>query len=381
MHASERFVAHDADFHRVTGRTPRLVRVVAADAHEGPVYVAAEDALYVTSLPVGGGPDSAPSAAIRRIALDGERFGLGPERVTTVPAAVTMPNGMALAGDGGLVVCEQGGPATPAAISRVDPTTGQRRLVVGEWRGRELNSPNDVVVAGDGGIWFTDPSYGHLQGFRPRPQVGDLVYRWDPVRGTADVVADGFDKPNGIALSPDGTTLYVTDSGANQAAGSFHAERPHHVVAFDVVAGGRRLGARRLLAVTAPGFPDGLKCDGDGRIYVSATSGVLVLSPDGDLLGEICLPGAVNFAFGGPDGHVLFVTTDTAVWAAVLAVTGPPRGGRTTTQPATHPATRPAAGPATHSGTHPATSPTTSPTTRPTTRPATRPATLTGAPA
>jgi gluconolactonase len=139
------------------------------------------------------------------------------------------------------------------------------------------------------------------------------------------VVADGFDKPNGIAFSPDGATLYVTDSGANQAAGSFHPERPHHVLAFDVVAEGRRLGARRLLAVTAPGFPDGLKCDADGRVYVSATSGVLVLSPEGDLLGEILLPGAVNFAFGGPGGHVLFVTTDTAVWAAVLDATGPPR--------------------------------------------------------
>jgi gluconolactonase len=183
MDGSDRFLAHDAGFARVTGRLPRLERVVAVDAHEGPVYVAAEDALYVTSLPVASAPGAAPSAAIRRIALDGERFGLEPERVTTVSTAVTMPNGMALAGDGRLVVCEQGGPTTAAGISAVDPATGQRRLVVGEWRGRELNSPNDVVVAEDGGVWFTDPSYGHLQGFRPRPKVGDLVYRWDPGAG------------------------------------------------------------------------------------------------------------------------------------------------------------------------------------------------------
>jgi gluconolactonase len=319
------FLAHDAEFQRVTGRAPRLERVVAVDAHEGPVYVAAEDALYVTTLPVTSAPGAAPSAAIRRIALDGERFGLAPERVTTVPAAVTMPNGMALADDGRLVVCEQGGPTTAAGISTVDPVTGQRRLVVGQWRGRELNSPNDVVVAEDGGVWFSDPSYGHLQGFRPRPQVGDHVYRWDPVRGTADVVADGFDKPNGLAFSPDGATLYVTDSGANQEPGSFHPERPHHVVAFDVLPGGRRLGARRLLAVTGPGTPDGLQCDADGRVYVSATSGVLVLSPHGDLLGEIRVPGAVNFTFGGPSGNVLFITADTTVWAAVLDVAGPPR--------------------------------------------------------
>jgi gluconolactonase len=343
MDGRERFVAHDADFARVTGPTPRLVRVVEVDAHEGPVYVAGEDALYVTSVPTAAMPGGAPSAVIRRLALDGERFPIEAERVAGLAADVTMPNGMALGTDGRLVVCEQGGPTTDAVISRIDPATGQRSLVVGAWRGRTLNSPNDVVVAGDGGVWFSDPSYGHLQGFRPRPEVGDLVYRWDPVRGTADVVADGFDKPNGLAFSPDGSTLYVTDSGANQEPGSFHPDRPHHVVAFDVVAG-RRLANRRLLAVTGPGIPDGLETDADGRVYVSADRGVLVLSPDGDLLGEIRLPGAVNFTFGGPAGNVLFVTADTAVWAAVLAVTGPRRPTSRPVPPTTDGTVPPVAG-------------------------------------
>jgi gluconolactonase len=260
MRTADRFVAHDAAFAGVTGRVPRLAKVIDCRAHEGPVYVVGDDVLYATS----------------------------------------------------------------ACISRVDPASGDRTVVVDAWRGRRFNSPNDVVVADDGAVWFTDPSYGHLQGFRPAPEVGDFVYRWDPADGSLDVVGDGFDKPNGIALSPDGSTLYVTDSGANQAAGSFHVDRPHHVVAFDVLAG-RRLAGRRLLAVTSPGFPDGLKVDAEGRVYVSATSGVLVLSPDGDLLGEIAVPGAVNFTFGGPDGNVLFVTCDTAVWAAVLDVTAPRR--------------------------------------------------------
>ncbi len=254
MNGSERFVAHDADFRRVTGRTPRLERVVDVDAHEGPVYVAAEDALYATSLPATAGTGT-PSAVILRIALGGERFPVETGRVTELAADVTMPNGMALDADGRLVVCEQGGPTTAAVISRVDPATGRRSLVAGDWRGRKLNSPNDVVVARDGGIWFTDPSYGHLQGFRPRPEVGDFVYRWDPVRDTADVVADGFDKPNGLAFSPDGSVLYVTDSGANQAAGSFHPDRPHHVLAFDVVAGGRRLGRRPAPGRDRPRLP------------------------------------------------------------------------------------------------------------------------------
>jgi len=185
------------------------------------------------------------------------------------------------------------------------------------WGGLRLNSPNDVTVRSDGTIWFTDPSYGYLQGFRPEPQIGDYVYRYDPASGRLSVVADSFDKPNGLAFSPDEQTLYITDSGANQEPGSYHVRRPHHIMAFDVQ-GGSRLGPGRLFAVTTPGFPDGIKVDLAGHVYASSFSGVQVFSPAGDLIGQIRLPGAVNFTFGGPGREVLFITTDTAIWAAVL---------------------------------------------------------------
>jgi gluconolactonase len=222
---------------------------------------------------------------------------------------------------GALIVCEQGSRWRPARISGVDRATGEAEAVVEDWRGLRLNSPNDVVVASDGAIWFTDPSYGHLQGFRPAPEVGDYVYRHDPPTGETVVVADGFDKPNGIALSPDERTLYVTDSGANQEPGSYHVRRPHHIKAFDVREG-RRLSGERLFAVVTPGFPDGLKVDRDGRVYASSFSGVQVFDPGGRLLGEIRLPGTVNFCFGGAERDLLLITTDTAVWAAALAAKG-----------------------------------------------------------
>jgi gluconolactonase len=320
------FVSHDAGFAAVLGDAARLARVAETDAHEGPVYVPEEDALYFTTLPA---PRSVPAPGfpqvkVKRIALDGERFPLEPERVTTVREDANVANGMTLDLDGRLLACEQGTQSQHAAVTRLDRASGEVVTLVDEWRGLRLNSPNDVVVRGDGSVWFTDPSYGYLQGFRPEPALGDYVYRLDPETGRLSAVADSFDKPNGLAFSPDESTLYVGDSGANQAPGSYDPGRPHHIKAFDVV-GGRRLEGERLFAVTNPGFPDGIKVDSDGRVYASSFAGVQVFSPEGELLGEINLPGAVNFAFGSPDRNVLFITTDDAVWAAVLNVTAPSR--------------------------------------------------------
>jgi gluconolactonase len=228
---------------------------------------------------------------------------------------------MTLGLDGRLLVCEQGSRAQPARISAVDRYSGAAETIVESLSGLPLNSPNDVVVKRDGTIWFTDPSYGFLQGFRPPPHHRDYVYRYEPRSGRLTVVAATFDKPNGLAFSPDERVLYIGDSGANQELGSFDPRRPHHIRAFDVVEG-RRLTRGRLFAEISPGFPDGLKVDSDGRVYASAFSGVQVFGQSGALLGEIHLPGAVNFTFGGPGRDVLFITTDVAVWAAVLNAKG-----------------------------------------------------------
>lgn len=320
------FVAHDARFGDVLGPFPQLATVIDTDAHEGPVYVSDEDALYFTSVPRPGTEPASrfPAVSIKRLALDGYRFPLEADRVSVVVKSTRAANGMALDLAGRLVVCEQGTPSEHARISRLEWLTGTLDTVVDIWRGLRLNSPNDVVVRTDGTIWFTDPGYGHLQGFRPTPQIGDYVYRYDPRARQLTVVSDSFDKPNGLAFAPDETVLYVTDTGANQEAGSYYVDRPHNIKAFDV-ADGHRLVNERLFAVTAPGFPDGIKVDTAGRVYCSASSGVLVHSPEGELIGEIRVPGTVNFAFGGPDHNVLYITTDSAVWAAVLNATGPQR--------------------------------------------------------
>jgi gluconolactonase len=318
------FVSHDAGFSAVLGDFPRLTRVVETDAHEGPVYIPAEDALYFTTRPAPGPLPGSPVVRVKRLALDGDRFPLEPNRVSTVREDANAANGMTLDLEGRLVACEQGTRLRRAAITALDPGTGLITALTDRVRGLPLNSPNDVVVRSDGSVWFTDPSYGRLQGFRPRPALADHVYRLDPRSGQPSVVAYSLDKPNGLAFSPDETVLYVGDSGANHEPGSYDPARPHQIVAFDVI-DGRRLENERLFSVINPGFPDGIKVDADGRVYASSFSGVQVFDPTGNLIGEINLPGAVNFTFGGPQGNVLFITADDAIWAAVLNATAPSR--------------------------------------------------------
>jgi gluconolactonase len=290
------FVPHDERFDEVLGESPELIRILDVDAHEGPVYSAAEDALYFTT--------------VRRERVSIKRLALADGSVSLVVHDANNANGMFLDRDGSLVVCEQGTFAEPARVSRVDPATGAAETLVDGFGGLRLNSPNDVVVRSDGTIWFTDPSYGHRQGFRPEPELSDGVYRYDPLSDRVRVAACLLDKPNGLAFSPDERTLYVGDNG-----------RPHHLLAFEVRPNGS-LRRRRVLAHATREHPDGLKVDTEGRIYASALHGIQIFDPTGDLLGEITLPGAVNFTFGGPGRNVLFITADTAIWAAVLNAKG-----------------------------------------------------------
>jgi gluconolactonase len=295
------FVVHDAEFEAVLGHAPRLESLIDIDAHEGPVYVAEDHALYFTSVPRPPGPR-----------VDIKRLSLSSLKVSVVRADAHAANGMALGRGGRLIVCEQLG----GALAAVDRRSGVRIPLVDGF-----NSPNDVVVKSDGTIWFTDPSYGWLQGFRPRPLLHDGVRRYDPRSGGVTTVTEAFDKPNGLCFSPDESVLYVTDSGANHEPGSYDPSRPHHIKAFDVREHGR-LENERVFAEVEPGFPDGLKVDSDGRVYASSFSGVQVFDPSGDLIGEIDLPGAVNFCFGGRDRNVLFITADTAIYAAHLQAKG-----------------------------------------------------------
>lgn len=216
-------------------------------------------------------------------------------------------NGLTLDNQGRLVACEHGN----RRVSRIE-SDGTVVVVADKYQGKRLNSPNDVVVKSDGSIYFTDPPYG----VQPEERELDFqgVYRIAP-DGALTLLADDFEKPNGLAFSPDEKILYVDDT-----------ER-RHVRAFDVQPDGT-LSNSRVFAELGEHRPDGMKIDVNGNIYVTA-SFVWVFDSTGKHLGNITTPDApANCAFGGPDNKDLFITARPSIYRVKLKVAGATTPGK-----------------------------------------------------
>jgi len=240
-----------------------------------------------------------------------ERLGV---RVYRHPSNNT--NGHTRDREGRLISCEHGG----RRVSRTEHD-GSIIVMVDRYKGKRLNSPNDVVVKSDGTIWFTDPPYGIMseyEGHKTKSAIGaNYVYRLDPKTGGLTVVADDFDKPNGIAFSPDERKLYIADTGR-----SHDPDGPHHIRVFDVV-DGRKLAKGRVFAEISPGMADGFRLDTDGNVWTSAGDGVHCFSPRGELLGKVLVPEVIsNVCFGGPKRNRLFITATTSLYAAYVGQVG-----------------------------------------------------------
>ena len=196
---------------------------------------------------------------------------------------------------------------------------GQRTVLASAHDGKRLNSPNDVIVASDGAVWFTDPTYGILSDYEGRratsEQAGCYVYRICPTTGKVEAKITSMQKPNGLAFSPDERTLYVADSSrSHDEAGN------HHVVAFAIGADAA-IGAARELVVIEQGVPDGLRVDEFGNLWISSAQGVEVFAADGTALGILHVPETVsNLTFGGAKSNRLFITASTSLYAIYTAV-------------------------------------------------------------
>jgi gluconolactonase len=221
--------------------------------------------------------------------------------------------------EGRLLSCETSG----RRVSRTEHD-GTVVTLADRYHGRRLTSPNDVVVKSDGSVWFTDPDYGFLHpelGHGDKPeQPRNRLYRVVPETGELTAVCEDFDKPNGLAFSPDESVLYVGDSGRTH--GEF---RPHRVMAFDVKSS--TLENPRVFAEDiGPWVPDGMRVDVDGNLYVTAGDGVQCFGPSGNMIGKILTPEvAANCSFGMSDRQTLFIAATSSVWKVKLNTAGATR--------------------------------------------------------
>jgi gluconolactonase len=227
-------------------------------------------------------------------------------RVGTLRDRTNEANGNTLDRTHNVLACEHLG----RRVVRYGPDL-QTHVVASHFRGRRLNSPNDLVVAGDGSVIFTDPAYGVTQEARELDYQG--VYRIDVQSGELDLLIEDFDKPNGLAFSPDEQALYIADTGRG------------HIRVFDVDEGGRPINGRTHCRVERP---DGIRVDQAGRIYVAGLNGIEVFSPDGAWLASLEMSERpANLAFGGPDGKTLFVTARTGLYQVRTEFPGRGFGG------------------------------------------------------
>jgi gluconolactonase len=234
-------------------------------------------------------------------------------------ASSNYSNGNTRDREGRLITCEH----DSRRVTRTE-LDGAITVLIDSFQGKKLNAPNDVVVAADGAIWFTDPGYGifgNYEGHLDQPEQPPRVYRLDPKSSQATIVADSFDKPNGLAFSADEKKLYIIDSGIT------HGGRSNMRV-FDV--NGDKLANDKVFAENfAPGFTDGVRTDIDGNVWCSMgwadpkEDGVRCYAPNGDLIGKIHLPETcANLCFGGKKRNRLFMTASTSVYATYVETQG-----------------------------------------------------------
>jgi gluconolactonase len=237
------------------------------------------------------------------------------EGVTVLRDPSNKCNGMTLDNDGNLLVCEH----VTSSVVRERPD-GTRETLATHWGDKELNSPNDVIVARDGSIIFTDPTYGRMPGFGlEREQDLDFqgVYRLPADGGDLQLLVDDFAQPNGLCFTPDESQLYINDT--------VHA----HIRIFDVGAD-HQLSNGRVFAenigdgdLAKGGLVDGMKLDEHGNVYVTGPEGVWVFAPDGEHLGTIGVPESVgNVNWGDADWQTLYIPSSTSVYRVRMKVAG-----------------------------------------------------------
>ncbi|HXH83197.1 MAG TPA: SMP-30/gluconolactonase/LRE family protein [Candidatus Tectomicrobia bacterium] len=233
--------------------------------------------------------------------------------ISTFRKPSNMANGNTYDRQGRLLTCEH----ASSRVTRTEPD-GRITVLASHFRGKELNSPNDIVCRSDGTIVFTDPPYGRMKFYgleRPRELDFQGVYRVGPDPRSPELLVDDFEAPNGLCYSLDESRLFVNDTARK------------HIRVFDVARDGS-LRNGRVWAETKgdkPGAPDGMKLDSRGNVYCCGPGGIHVFDPDARLLEVLETPEYVaNMAWGDDDFRSLYVTASTSLYRIRRDVPGRP---------------------------------------------------------
>ncbi|KAI0635348.1 D-lactonohydrolase-like protein [Trametes polyzona] len=361
------FQVFDPGFLRVLGPSA-TIRAVAANptfafAHEAPIWVPSTDEVFFASNDGGalGGSDidhnnQVSSISLKEVAAAIKAAGWGPKAVNVsvtkvcgsstaggrasvwgrrndecdgltdgrsqldLPDTVQMTNGGTGPFFGNLVLVNSGRGPLPPSVALVNPAPPHNTtIILDNFFGRQFNSLNDVKIRpGTNKLFFTDVTYGFLNHFRPAPLMPNQVYRLDPETRAVRVVADGFDKCNGIAFSRDGKTAFVSDTGATGGFLGNNQTEPATIYAFDVDPKTEAFKNRRVFAYVDTGIADGMQLDADDNLYAGCGDGVHVWNPEGTLLGKFFLgTTAANLVFAGD--HRLVIMAETAIYFAEIA--------------------------------------------------------------
>jgi len=239
------------------------------------------------------------------------------QTVTTFRSPSNNANGNTRDRQGRLITCEH----DARRVTRTE-YDGSITVILDQFEGKQLNSPNDVVVKSDGSIWFTDPVFGILgyyEGHKAEQELPTNVYRVDGQTGKASVVISDIDRPNGLAFSPDEKLLYVVDCGVT----------PRTIRVYDVVADGTSTANGRVFIDAGPGgTPDGFRVDVDGNLWAGwgmtpALDGVMIFNTNAEAIGRIALPErCANLCFGGRHRNRLFMAASQSLYALYVNTQG-----------------------------------------------------------
>ncbi len=296
----------DAGLDRIVGGSPRIEKLAGGFGFtEGPIWIAAGHLLF-SDLPRNTIYRWDPAGSVSVF-----RTPSGYDGADAPEGAFVGSNGLTLDRQGRLILCEHGN----RRLTRLEPD-GSLTVLADRYEGKRLNSPNDVVAASDGSIYFTDPPYGLArQDQDPAKELSfNGIFRLRDGRLTT--LYDELTRPNGLAFSPDGKALYVSNSDT----------RRRIWMRFDVDGTGGLANGSVFHDVTsepASGNPDGLKVDREGNLYCTGPGGIWIFSPEGRRLGTIHFPEIpANCHWGDEDARTLYVTARTGLYRIRLNIAG-----------------------------------------------------------